>query len=90
MTKKMKLTEEQFIEQYGEAKVVFVYYYKYKFYFEGEYEGKKINISVGGDVDDIYRFDVEPNKEYQVKELGITYATVQEGETTIAELGTRW
>ena len=52
----MKLTEEQFNEQYGEAKVVFAYYYKYSFSFVGEFEGKKINISVGGNADDIYRF----------------------------------
>ena len=86
----MKLTEEQFNEQYGEAKVVFAYYYKYSFSFVGEFEGKQINISVGGNADDIYRFDVEPNKEYQVKELGISYATVKEGETTIAEFTGGW
>lgn len=85
-----KLTEEQFMEQYGEAKVVFAYYYKYSFSFVGEFDGKKINISVGGNADDIYRFDVEPNKEYQVKELGINHSTVKEGETTIAELETGW
>lgn len=84
-----KLTEEEFMEKYGEAKVVFAYYYKYSFSFVGEFEGKQINISVGG-AGDIYRFDVEPNKEYQVNELCINYATVKDGETTIAELETGW
>lgn len=80
-----KLTEEQFLEKYGEVKVFFAYYYKYSFSFVGEFEGKKINISVGGNAIDIYSFDVEPNKEYQVNELYINYATVKDGEATIAE-----
>ena len=37
-----KLTEEEFMEKYGEAKVVFAYYYKYSFSFVGEFEGKQI------------------------------------------------
>lgn len=81
----VNLTEEQFIEQYGEAMVVFAYYYKYTFSFTGEYQGKKIGVIVGGSADDIYRFDVQPGKEYKVKELCIFSATVAEGETTIAE-----
>lgn len=85
-----KLTEKQFLEKYGEAKVVFAYYYKYSFTFTGEFEGKKLHVIVGGSADDIYRFDVEPNKEYQVKELGMNYATVKDGETTIAEFEDAW
>jgi hypothetical protein len=86
----MKLTKEQFNEQYGEAKVIFTYYYKYSFNYEGMFEGKKIYVSEGGSADDIYRQEVVPNKKYQVKELGINYATVKEGETTIAEFTGGW
>lgn len=85
-----KLTEEQFMEKYGEAKVVFTYYYKYSFSYEGMFEGKKIYVSVGGNADDIYRHEVVPNKEYAVKELGLNYATVKEGETTIAKFVGGW
>ncbi|MEY3531856.1 MAG: Synechococcus phage [Actinomycetota bacterium] len=84
------LNEKEFLEIYGEAKVVFTSYYKYSFSFRGEFNGKSIYVSVGGNADDIYRFDVDAGKEYAVKQLGISYAEVKEGETTIAEFTDRW
>ena len=81
----LKLNEKEFLEMYGEAKVVFTYYYKYSFSFKGEFDNKSINIRVYVDSGDIYRFEVEANKEYTVKELNISYAEVKEGETIIAE-----
>lgn len=86
----MELTEEKFIEQYGEAKVVFSYYCKYSFSFVGEFEGKQIYINIGGNADDIYRLDVNAGKEYQVKGLDINHATVKQGETIIAEFTGGW
>lgn len=80
-----KLTKQQFLKQYGEAKVFFAYYYKYSFSFIGEFKGKKINISVGDDAENIYKIYVENNKEYKVKEFNISYGTVKENEVTIAE-----
>ena len=84
------LNEKEFLELYGEAKVVFTSYYKYSFSFIGEFNGKSIYVSVGGNADDIYRFDVDAGKEYAVKQLGISYAEVKEGETTIAEFTDGW
>ena len=84
------LNEKEFLEIYGEAKVVFTSYYKYSFSFRGEFNGKSIYVSVGGNADDIYRFDVDAGKEYAVKQLGISYAEVKEGETTIAEFTDGW
>ena len=75
---------------YGEAKVVFTSYYKYSFSFRGEFNGKSIYVSVGGSADDIYRFDVDAGKEYAVNQLGVSYAEVKEGETTIAEFIDGW
>ena len=75
---------------YGEAKVVFTSYYKYSFSFRGEFNGNSIYVSVGGNADDIYRFDVTAGKEVAVKELGMNYAEVTEGETTIAEFTDGW
>ena len=75
---------------YGEAKVVFTSYYKYSFSFRGEFNGKSIYVSMGGSADDIYRFDVDAGKEYAVKQLGMSYAEVKEGETTIAEFTDEW
>jgi len=85
-----KLNEKEFLEMYGEAKVVFTSYYKYSFSFRGEFNGKSMYVSVGGNADDIYRFDVTAGKEYAVKELGMSYAEVKEGETTIAEFTDGW
>ena len=85
-----KLNEKEFLEMYGEAKVVFTSYYKYSFSFRGEFNGKSIYVSVGGNADDIYRFDVTAGKEYAVKELEMNYAEVNEGETTIAEFTDGW
>jgi hypothetical protein len=85
-----KLNEKEFLEMYGEVKVVFTSYYKYSFSFRGEFNGKSIYVSVGGNADDIYKFDVTAGKEYAVKELGMNYAEVKEGETTIAEFTDGW
>ena len=84
------LTEKEFLEVYGEAKVIFTSYYKYSFNFEGEFNGKSIYVSVGENADDIYKFDVTAGKEYAVKELGMSYAKVKEGETIIAEFTDGW
>jgi hypothetical protein len=85
-----KLNEKEFLEMYGEAIVVFTSYYKYSFSFRGEFNGKSIYVSVGGNADDIYRLDVDAGKEIAVKNLGISYAEVKEGETTIAEFTYEW
>jgi len=85
-----KLNEKEFLEMYGDAKVVFTSYYKYSFSFRGEFNGKSIYVSVGGNADDIYRFDVSAGKEVAVKDLGMNYAEVKEGETTIAEFTDGW
>ena len=85
-----KLNEKEFLKMYGEATVVFTSYYKYPFSFRGEFNGKSIYVSVGGNADDIYRFDVVAGKKYAVKELGMSYAEVKEGETTIAEFTDGW
>lgn len=84
------LNEKEFLEMYGEAKVVFTSYYKYSFSFRGEFNGKSIYASVGGNADDVYRFDVRAGKEVAVKDLGMNYAEVKEGETTIAEFIDEW
>jgi len=85
-----KLNEKEFLEMYGEAKVVFTSYYKYSFSFRGEFNGKSIYVSVGGNAEDIYRFNVDAEVEYAVKDLGMSYAEVKEGETTIAEFTDGW
>jgi len=61
------MEEADFFSQYGDCLVKFSSYYKYTFTFRGA----DLQISAGGDKDDIYRFTVEPNKEYKVSELPV-------------------
>ena len=84
------LTKKEFLDVYGEARVVFTSYYKYSFSFRGEFNGKSIYVSVGGNADDIYRFDVTAGKEYAVKELEMSYAEVKEGKAIIAAFTEVW
>ena len=84
------LTKKEFLDVYGEARVVFTSYYKYSFSFRGELNGKSIYVSVGGNADDIYRFDVTAGKEYAVKELEMSYAEVKEGKAIIAAFTEVW
>lgn len=53
------LSKEEAIEKYGKVPLLFSSYYKYSFVFRGKAEdGAQIYVSVGGNGDDIYRFDV--------------------------------
>ena len=85
-----KLQEKEFVELYGDAKVVFTSYYKYSFSFRGEFNGKQIYANVGGNADDIYRFEVNAEKEVLIKDLEINYAEVREGDVVVSEFVGGW
>lgn len=54
------MTRAQFYEKYGHINVDFRSYYKFTFVFCADLEdGRHIRVSVGGDSDAIYRFEVE-------------------------------
>lgn len=56
------LTREEANERYGNVPCKFSSYYKYTFHFCGEADdGARVELSVGGNADDIYRYDVTPN-----------------------------
>ena len=57
------MTYKEFIDKYGDEKVMFSSYYKYTFNFRSK---NGLFICVGGCSDDIYRFDVEAGMEYSV------------------------
>lgn len=64
------MTESDFLEKYGDVKVKFHSYYKYSFNFMGTLEdGSTITVSVGGNSDDIYRFNVTADEEITVDSL---------------------
>jgi len=52
---------------YGDILVRFSSYYKYNFAFKGQ----GFTVYAGGDKDDIYRFSVEPNKDYKIRDLPV-------------------
>lgn len=81
------MTKQEFMEKYGEVRVKFSSYSKFTFYFDATLEdGSKLYISVGGDSDDIYRFDVSADEEIPVSGLD-PYAgkVVDKSGTSIVE-----
>lgn len=81
----MQLTEEEFQEKYGEVEVKFSSYYKFTFVFRGYFEGKLVQVNVGGGSEDIYRLDVKADEPVKVNSLGISYAAVFENGKVIDE-----
>jgi hypothetical protein len=59
------MKKEEILKQYGGVKLKFSSYYKYTFTFKGVAEdGATITANTGaGDSDDIYRMEVEAEKE---------------------------
>lgn len=51
------MTRQEFFEKYKDVKFEFSYYEKFIFHYEGEYEGSKVSIQVGGNSDDAYNVD---------------------------------
>lgn len=52
---------------YGDILVRFSSYYKYNFVFKGQ----GLTVYAGGDKDDIYRFSVQPNEDYKIRDLPV-------------------
>lgn len=63
------MTREEFYEKYKDVDFYFASYYKYTFTFVGEYEGKHISVGVGGQSDDIYRFEVVSGSKETIESL---------------------
>lgn len=73
---------QEFVEKYGECKVKFSSYYKYSFTFSGtDLEGNRIDCSVGGNHDDIYRLSVSVGEECYIRDLEPYYARVRNKDT---------
>ena len=80
------LTEEEFLEQFGNVKVMFSEYYKYTFIYTGKVDDKKIIVKIGGVPDDIYKHYVNVKKKYSIFDLPINYAAVYKENVLIAEM----
>lgn len=80
----MNLSKSEFLEKYGEVYVKFSSYFKHTFYFEGQKQEQYLDISVGGEADDIFWLNVSVNANYKVKNLPIEKATITENNQVVA------
>lgn len=64
-----KITKEELIQKYGEVELKFEYYYKYCFNFKAELENMVFNGTVGGNSDDIYRYELSFDEVVKVKDF---------------------
>lgn len=55
----MKITKEKIFEKYSDVQFKFNSYYKYNFTYKGIKNGLDIYATIGGDRDDIYRWEIE-------------------------------
>lgn len=77
------MNKQGFIGKYGDELVCFSSYYKYMFTFEGELStGETISVSVGGNSDDIYRFEVS-SSPVKISDLDIEYGGLYANGKTI-------
>ena len=73
MSEEMKYKD--FMAEYGDEKVKFSSYYKYSFTFKND----NLKVTVGGNADNIYRFDVSAEAEYSISELEPIAAFLPDG-----------
>jgi hypothetical protein len=70
------MDKAEVLKKYEDVPLKFASYYKYSFGFRGiAPDGAEIYASVGGDADDIYRFEVRPETERTLCD-GYSYAQV--------------
>ena len=63
------MTRQEFYEKYKDVEFEFASYYKYTFNFVGYYEGEHVIIGVGGNPDEIYRFEVVCDNPKSITDL---------------------
>jgi hypothetical protein len=66
---KATTTKAEFIAKYGNVQVKFSRYYKYAFDFTATLPDKKIEVAVGRNSDDIYRFEVKADHQESIASL---------------------
>lgn len=80
-----KLTLEDVVNKYGDCKVKFSSYYKYNFTFKGKFGDLVILARYGGDSGDIYKFDVDVDREEIIKYLDANWITISKDNKVIEE-----
>jgi hypothetical protein len=84
------MTFTELVDKYGLVKVKFTTYYKYMFTFKGQIDGLEVIVYVGGSSDDIYKFDVDADQEYEVRGLPFYGVEIWEGSKLIGEHTSGW
>lgn len=80
------MTEEEFIEKYGDVKVKFSSYWKYTFNYTGSLpDGCKISVGYGGNADDIYRYEVVPDHEETVSSIYPYFGRVRDKDGKVID-----
>ena len=78
--------KQEFIKLYGDTKVVFSWYYKFTFNYKGTLDdGRTVIVSVGGNADDIYRFDVSAETPETIASLDPYAGNVQDQDGAVVE-----
>ena len=70
------MTKEEVLKEYGDVPLKFSSYYKYSFSFYGEKNGATIYATIGGNADDIYRFELCADSKITLNEGRHNSATI--------------
>lgn len=71
------MEKDEVMAKYGSVPLVFTSYYKYSFEFGGQSEdGTFVSCSIGGDANDIYRFQVTPDTTVLLGDLEWNSASI--------------
>ena len=74
------MTREEFYAKYGEVEVVFTSYYKFTFIYSALLpDNRMVNVSYGGNSDDIYRHSVGVGVPIKIKDLEPHSGSVYDG-----------
>lgn len=80
------MSYDEFIEKYGDVVVTFSSYYKYCFRYKAVLEsGETIIVSIGGDTDDIYRWEIQNNESLTIRELEPNYGWLNDKDDVCIE-----
>ena len=79
------MTKEQIYKEYGDVKLKFSFYCKYRFGFAGiTKDDERVYASVGGNSDQIYRLDIDADKEETIRTLDPNFINITKGNEDIA------
>ena len=79
------LSYEELLSQYGDIELKFSSYFKYSFTFTGQIGDIRIEATIGGSSDDIYRLDIDADQIMTIRMLDARMVSIYKGGQLIAE-----